>query len=855
MPARPKTSTTHLPSSLLDQIRDSETGVSGTSNFRKHRSQTTPSRKESRRQLRAERKQKKAVFFSSNNLKRSTQTEDGAPLHKKPKLTPKPIPQSTAKPKSLKAPSKLESFVQKKSKPVDAPNIRSQQEKREDTYITFLEGKLRHSKGNKMHRFDDGLDDLFDFANSLNQHFSVMWSLFNLTFVLSIDVRAVIQNTGAESEGVEEDLGLEEEELTEEEDEDDEGSNENEVLDGEEGEWNGIQETGSESEAESEKSSSAFPKASSPPLTTVTRYVPPQLRAVPNSKKSEGQIKLTRQVKGLLNRMSEQNIASILDSIEEIYRNHRRQDVTSTITSLIIDGISSHSTLLDSYVVLYAAFVSSLRKVLGIEFAAYFLQNVVLVYEKYLSDLLSTDKIDSSHEVESRPNSAERGKEASNLAVLLSELYNFQVISCILIYDVIRALLVHDIKEFQVELLLKILRNSGQQLRTDDPHALKDIIQAIQNKLQGHKSSLTSRTHFMIETLDNLKNNKVKRLGAQNQGGEAVERMKKFLSGLSKKRHVLAHEPLRVSLEDLHSAETKGKWWLVGAAWGGDPLVDRQQDGAQNTASSTSASAQHDDVLASNALLKLAKKHGMNTDIRRSIFVLLMSSDDYVDAYERLSQLKLTGTQQREIVRVVLHCCGNEKVYNPYYTLVCQHLCSLSHSHKITLQYCLWDFLRELGETNTGGAEVIKHLSEGDDGFGLKSITPARISNMARAYAWWIAKGSISLAVLKPLDFTTIKPQTRTFLKHFFLNLFVSSQSISPLVGSEVGSSRDRASIEEIFTKAGRLQTLAMGLMFFISKVLSIDDVNDPELVRLVKWGVEIAKDTLRSGLDIVPDL
>ena len=41
----------------------------------------------------------------------------------------------------------------------------------------------------------------------------------------------------------------------------------------------------------------------------------------------------------------------------------------------------------------------------------------------------------------------------------------------------------------------------------------------------------------MIETLTNLKNNKVKKSATQHQGGDAVERMKKFLSGLGKKRH------------------------------------------------------------------------------------------------------------------------------------------------------------------------------------------------------------------------------------------------------------------------------------------------------------------------------
>ena len=80
----------------------------------------------------------------------------------------------------------------------------------------------------------------------------------------------------------------------------------------------------------------------------------------------------------------------------------------------------------------------------------------------------------------------------------------------------------------------------------------------------------------------------------------------------------MSHDPLRVSLDDLHSAETRGKWWLVGAAWSGDPLVEAQEN------SKLASIRQSSDE---NALLKLAKRQGMNTDIRRSIFVVLMSSD------------------------------------------------------------------------------------------------------------------------------------------------------------------------------------------------------------------------------------
>ena len=185
--------------------------------------------------------------------------------------------------------------------------------------------------------------------------------------------------------------------------------------------------------------------------------------------------------------------------------------------------------------------------------------------------------------------------------------------------------------------------DSGQQLRQDDPTALKSIIQIVHSKLPPDTGALSSRTRFMVETLSNLKNNKVKKAASSGAGVETIDRLKKFLSGLSKKRHgtsplyhpshfltrltmrtVLSHEPLRVSLDDLHNAESRGKWWLVGAAWGGDPLAEHQE--AQRGTHGKTAVVEGE-AASENALLKLARKQGMNTEIRRGIFVVLMSSE------------------------------------------------------------------------------------------------------------------------------------------------------------------------------------------------------------------------------------
>jgi nucleolar MIF4G domain-containing protein 1 len=137
----------------------------------------------------------------------------------------------------------------------------------------------------------------------------------------------------------------------------------------------------------------------------------------------------------------------------------------------------------------------------------------------------------------------------------------------------------------------------------------------------------------MLEMLTNLKNNKIKK--ADTSTVDAVDRLKKLGQNLSKNNHSMylasvpsAHlnddtgnrEPLRMSLEDLRSADTRGKWWVVGAGWAGDPLVEQKKPAQVTKPESTTTGD-------SQGLREIARRQGMNTDIRQSIFVILMSSE------------------------------------------------------------------------------------------------------------------------------------------------------------------------------------------------------------------------------------
>lgn len=91
--------------------------------------------------------------------------------------------------------------------------------------------------------------------------------------------------------------------------------------------------------------------------------------------------------------------------------------------------------------------------------AAYFVQSAVSSYENHFTSLQSTKQ--TSEATSDQVDEATKGKECSNLIVLVSELYNFQVISCILVYDLIKGLLDGELTEFKVELLLKITRSQS----------------------------------------------------------------------------------------------------------------------------------------------------------------------------------------------------------------------------------------------------------------------------------------------------------------------------------------------------------------------------------------------------------
>jgi nucleolar MIF4G domain-containing protein 1 len=385
----------------------------------------------------------------------------------------------------------------------------------------------------------------------------------------------------------------------------------------------------------------------------VQKYIPPSLRK-PATSESESLSRLRRQTQGLVNRLTEANLISILGEIEKLYRDNARQHVTSTLVDLLLTSVCEPTSLPDTLIILPAGFIAAVYKIIGMDFGAQIVQRTVELFDEHYKRACANEQVGSAAAT------SDSSKETSNLIMLLSELYNFQVIGSNLIYDYFK-LFLGKLSELNAELLLKIIRASGPQLRQDDPSSLKDIVamlrQAIANV--GGEGNMSVRTKFMIETINDLKNNKMKTGEAASAvTSEHTVRMKKTLGTLNT-RSIKASEPLRIGLKDIKDSDKKGKWWLVGASWSGNPAENKA------TADRPSGGMIHVEDRGTSDLLVLAREQRMNTDVRRAIFITIMSATDFQDAYLKLMKLKLKKVQEYEIPKVLIRCSGAEKSYNP----------------------------------------------------------------------------------------------------------------------------------------------------------------------------------------------
>ncbi|KAK6492218.1 nucleolar MIF4G domain-containing protein 1-like isoform X1 [Huso huso] len=455
-----------------------------------------------------------------------------------------------------------------------------------------------------------------------------------------------------------------------------------------------------------------------------TKYIPPHQResAETNDAKRRQELeRLERNVKGLLNRLTEHNMASISSQLEELYMSRSRKDMNDTVTDILLAACVTPALMPDRLLLEHVLLVSILHHTVGLEVGAHFLEKVVRKFEEH-------------YQVGSE------GKECDNLIAIIAHLYNFHVVHSLLIFDILKKL-AKAFMEKDIELILFLLKNVGFLLRKDDAVSLKELISEAQSKANamGTKLQDQTRMRFMLETMLALKNNDMRKIPGYDP--EPVDRLRKLQRTLIHSSASGSDVCLRVSLENLLAADQVGRWWIVGSSWSGAPMIGSSTQQKQSTGQ------------VSSKILELARKQRMNTDIRRNVFCVLMTSEDFLDAFEKLIRLGLKDQQERDIVHVLMDCCLQEKGFNPFYAVLGERFCEYDRRFQMTFQFSMWDKFRDLA-----------------------NLSSTSFSNLVHLLVHLLKKKSLSLSVLKVIEFSELdKPKVR-FLRQLLSKLLCETE-------------------------------------------------------------------------------
>ena len=101
-------------------------------------------------------------------------------------------------------------------------------------------------------------------------------------------------------------------------------------------------------------------------------------------------------------------------------------------------------------------------------------------------------------------------------------------------------------------------------------------------------------------------------------------------------------------------ADTKTKKWFD----------DESSDDEDDDSDEESSEEEPEEIPAAQAGMKIQDQTDTNLiNLRRTIYLTIMSSMDFEEAGHKLMKIPLTSGQEMEIVTMIIECCSQEKTY------------------------------------------------------------------------------------------------------------------------------------------------------------------------------------------------
>jgi len=431
----------------------------------------------------------------------------------------------------------------------------------------------------------------------------------------------------------------------------------------------------------------------------IGKYIPPALR-----KEMEEKVTTEMKLNGLFNKVSEGNLDVSAKHICRLTEDLRREKPSSCHTlfaELLLHAAVSNPTMNVLVTACYAAIVVAASVAVHPSLGAAVAKNLAQRLRRYM-------------DMDTKENKDALIGETKNVIIFSSLLFYFGLLPSSVPFGIFKILFQGPSSEESIDLALTTLRYSGRTLRGRYAKDFKEILIFLMEKTSRHKNKDVGRVKFLLQDLEDLKNNKSMCFSVMDR----FDQTKGWLEGTELMRGKKITD-ITFDLPFDFPAECPDSWDMDPLNTGHHVrLVERKQ--------------------TASPLWDEARAQGMNTDVRKAAYVALMGAEDDMHAVIRINEVVKHVKQIQDVCAVILHCAIRASVNNPFFSLVMISLCDRPGS---------W------GKKYAHGFKqvVAHHMSE------VHKYNTASCLNMADLFSSAVASEAVNLplAHVRFLKFTT----------------------------------------------------------------------------------------------------
>ncbi|KAF8103082.1 hypothetical protein N665_0188s0040 [Sinapis alba] len=264
----------------------------------------------------------------------------------------------------------------------------------------------------------------------------------------------------------------------------------------------------------------------------------------------------------------------------------------------------------------------------------------------------------------------------------IAHLVNQQVAEEIIALELVSVLLETPTDD-SVEVAVGFVTECGAMLQDVTPKGLHGIFERFRGIL--HEGDIDKRVQYLIEGLFAIRKAKFQGHPAVRPELDLVE--EKYSHDVSLNDEIAPETSLDVFKPDPDFLENEKKYEALKKELLGE---DESEDEDGSDASSEDNDEEEDESDEEDEeQMRIRDETETNlVNLRRTIYLTIMSSVDFEEAGHKLLKIKLEPGQEMELCIMLLECCSQERTYLRYYGLLGQRFCMINKIHQENFEKC-----------------------------------------------------------------------------------------------------------------------------------------------------------------------